>query len=55
MELGDRKPIAVKKGMAWPFLGINEECWYGTTTDNREPKVIEGIYTDYIVEQIMQN
>ena len=55
MQLGDRKPIAVKKGMAWPFLGINEECWYGTTTDNHEPKVIEGIYTDYIVEQIMPN
>ena len=55
MQLGDRKPIPVKRGMAWPFLGISEECWYGMTTDSHEPEIIEGMYTDYIVEQLIPN
>jgi len=55
MQLGDRKPISVKKNMAWPFLGINEDCWYGTVTDNQALGIIEGTYTDYIVEQLIPN
>ena len=55
LQLGDRKPIPVKKGMAWPFLGIDEDCWYGVDTDDQAPEIIEGIYTDYIVEQLIPN
>jgi len=55
MQLGDHKPILVKKKMAWPFLKINEDCWYGATTDNQALGIIEGTYTDYIVEQLIPN
>jgi len=53
MKLGDRKPISVKREKAWRFLGINEYCWYGTTTDNQGTGIIEGIYIDYVVEHLI--
>ena len=53
MQLGGRKPISVKKDKAWHFLGINEECWYGETTDNQGTGIIEGVYTDYVVEYLI--
>jgi len=53
MKLGGRKPIPVKKGEVWPFLGISEECWYGTSTDNQGTGIIDGFYTDYIVEYLV--
>ena len=53
MQLGDRKPISVKRDKAWPFLGINEECWYGTATDNQATGIIEGVYIDYVVEHLI--
>jgi len=49
MKLGDRKPMSVQKGEAWPFLGIAKECWYGVSTNNQGTDIIEGVYTDYIV------
>jgi len=52
MQLGDHKAMAVKKGTAWPFLEIKEECWHGTATDNDKG---EGIYSDYIVDQLIPN
>ena len=55
MQLGDHKPMAVKKGAAWPFLEITEKCWHGTTIDNDEGELVEGIYTDYIVDQLIVN
>ena len=53
MQLGDRKPISVRKDKAWQFLGINEECWYGMTTDNQGTGIIEGVYIDYVVEHLI--
>ena len=53
MKLGDRKPISVQRGKAWPFLGIPEECWYGVSMDNQGTGIIEGVYTDYIVEYLI--
>lgn len=53
MKFGDRPPISVKRGSAWPFLGVLEDCWYGHTTDNQGTGVIEGVYTDYIVEHLI--
>ena len=55
MQLGDRKPISVIKRKAWPFLGITEDCWYGANTDNQGSEVIEGSYTDYIVQHLIPN
>ena len=53
MKLGDHNPITVKKDKAWPFLGINAECWYGVGTNNQGAGIIEGLYTDYIVEDLI--
>ena len=53
MQLGDRKPISVKRDKAWRFLGIDEECWYGATTDNQGTGIIEGVYIDYAVENLI--
>jgi len=53
MKLGDRKPMSVLKGKAWPFLGIVKECWYGVSTDNQGTDIIEGVYTDYIVDRLI--
>ena len=53
LKFGNRKPISVRKDQAWPYLHINEECWYGTATDNQGTGVIEGNYLDYIVQELI--
>ena len=53
MKFNDRKPISVRRALAWPYLNINEDCWYGTTTDNQATGMIDGVYTDYIVENLV--
>ena len=55
MKLGDRNPFSVKKDKAcnWPYLGVDIECWYGVDTDNQGAGLIEGVYTDYIVDHLI--
>ena len=53
LRFNNRKPISVRKGPAWHYLHINEECWYGTDTDNQGTGVIEGDYMDYIVKELI--
>ena len=53
MKFPNRTPISVKKGPAWPHMGISDECWYGTSTDNQATGVIEGNYADYIVQYLI--
>ena len=53
MKFGNRKPISVRKGPAWPYLHINKECWYGAATDNQGTGVIEGNYLDYVVQDLI--
>ena len=53
MKLDDRNPISVKKDKAWPYLGVDTECWYGADTDNQGTGIIEGVYTDYIVDHLI--
>jgi len=53
MKLGDRKPISVKRASVWPFLGISSDCWYGEDMDNQGTGVIDGVYTDYLVEYLI--
>ena len=53
MKLGDRPPILVKRGSAWSFLGVPGDCWYGDATDDQGTGVIDGIYTDYVVEHLI--
>ena len=53
MKIGDLKPIQVVKAPAWHFLGSNEECWYGKSTNNQGGGVIEGNYMDYVIEELL--
>ena len=53
MKFADRKPISIKKAPAWPYLKVNKDCWYGTATDNQATGMIDGVYTDYIVDSLI--
>ena len=54
MEVSDyRKPFPVKEGEIWPYLNIAGTCWYPTDTDDQATGVIEGVYTDYIVDDLL--
>ena len=53
MKIADHIPISVVKGPVWNFLGSDEQCWYGKSTDNQATGVIEGSYLDYLVEELI--
>jgi len=53
MKIGYHTPIPVVKGPAWSFLGTDEECWYGRTSDNQGGGVIQGSYLDYVVKELL--
>ena len=53
MKIGDHKPIQVVKAPAWNFLGTDEECWYGKSTNNQGSGVIENNYMDYVEEELL--
>ena len=53
MKLGDRDPILVKRDKAWPFLGIDAECWYAVDTNNQGAGIIKDHYTNYIVDHLI--
>jgi len=53
MKIADHKPISVVKRQAWNFLGTDELCYYGRSTDNQASGVIEGSYMDYLVEELL--
>ena len=44
LKFGNHKSILMRKGPAWPYLHINEECWYCTATDHQGTGVIDGNY-----------
>ena len=35
LKLSDCKPVLVKKGDPWPFLGVSGKCWYAVSTDSQ--------------------
>jgi len=53
MRLNGKKPISVRNSQAWPSLDIQDNCWYGADTDNQATGMIDGVYTDYIVETLL--
>ena len=53
IKLNDGQPIPVKKGPIWPFIEIAGDCWYGKETDNQGTGIVRGVYTDYIVEDLV--
>ena len=56
MKIGnDRVPFAVKLGEIWPYLNILGTCWYPINSDEQGGGVIEGVYTDYIVNDLFAN
>ena len=55
MKIGDHKPISVVKGTAWSFLGSEEDCWYGKSTNNQGGGVIKGNYMDYVVDELLSS
>ena len=55
MKIGDQKPISVVKGKTWSFIGTDEDCWYGKSTDNQGGGVIEGNYMDYAVDELLSS
>ena len=53
MKVGNRRvPFPVKKGEIWPYLKIPGTCWYPTETDDQGEGVLQGIYTEYIVDDL---
>ena len=48
----NRVPFTVKRGEIWPYLNVAGTCWYPTDSDDEGAGVIEGIYTDYIVDDL---
>lgn len=53
MKFADHKPISIRKAPAWPYLKINKDCLYRTATDNQATGMIDGVYTDYIVDSLI--
>jgi len=53
MKIGHHKPISVVKGQAWNFLGTDEQCCYGHSSDNQGAGVIQGSYLDYVVKELL--
>ena len=53
IKIGDKqKPFAIEEKKIWPYLNINGACLYPTDTNEQGEGVIEGIYTDYIVDDL---
>ena len=53
MKFGDnRAPFSVKNDEIWPYLRMPGTCWYPTDTDDQGVGVLEGVYTDYIVDDL---
>ena len=53
MKVGsNRAPFSVKEKKIWPYLKIPGTCWYPTDTDDQGKGVLEGVYTDYIVDDL---
>ena len=53
LKIGNhRAPFAVKVGKIWPYLNIPGACWFPVNSDEQGGGVIEGIYTDYIVNDL---
>ena len=56
MKIGiHRAPFSVEVGKIWPYLNIPGACWYPINSDEQGGGVIEGIYTDYIVNDLFGN
>lgn len=55
MSIGNMSPFSVKKGEIWPYLHQPGECWYATNAGIQGEGILEGSYTDYIVENLFDS
>ena len=53
IRIGKMAPFSVKKGEIWPYLHEPGECWYAINAGNQGEGIVEGSYTDYIVEDLL--
>ena len=53
IKLNDGDPVPIKKKKIWPSMKILGYCWYGASTDNQGAGMIKGVYTDYIVKDLL--
>ena len=53
IKLNDGDPVPIKKKKIWPSMKIPGYCWYGASTDNQGAGMIKGVYTDYIVKDLL--
>ena len=54
MKIGDCIVQSLsEERQAWPHLGINADYWYGVDTNNQGGGIIDGVYTDYIVDELV--
>jgi len=62
VRFNNHMPIPSRKGPAWYYFHIKEDCWFGTFTDNQGAGVIEKNYVtsrvnnsnmDYVVQELI--
>ena len=55
MRIGNIKPFSVRKGVIWPYLHMAGQCWYAKNAGYQGEGILEGTYTDYIVDDLFDN
>lgn len=55
IRIGKMAPFSVRKGEIWPYLHQPGQCWYAINAGNQGEGILEGSYTDYIVENLFDN
>ena len=52
IRIGNMAPFSVRRGDIWPYLHEPGECWYANNAGDQGEGILEGSYTDYIVEDL---
>ncbi|XP_065889207.1 uncharacterized protein [Dysidea avara] len=52
LKIGDNPPFPIKEDGLWPYLNLPGKCWYAVNAGNQGERILEGTYTDYIVEDL---
>jgi len=52
LKVGDNTPFSIKEGDLWPYLNTPKKCWYAIKAGSQGEGILEGSYTDYIVEDL---
>lgn len=55
LRVGNIAPFSVKEKDIWPYLHRPGKCWYATDAGDQGEGILEGVYTDYIVDDLFNN